>query len=201
MSQRAEPNPFVGVNFIPDNVKMEVPPKFFLQRVYDFDNWLVIMPSRRIPFAYVIARRRQLSRGLTDKAVEGAIDQPDTKMCLQYGCVPVCLMYKTGPTWNPDAILTKLAARDMWRIADESGLRANKSRADIIADMLEEQEEKEKEKLRASIRDDLWNRSGDAWRSYQARTGQRTKLTVPQPQKAAGSLASSSTATGWSNRD
>ena len=161
---RHTPNPWIGVNYIPDNARMEVPPPFFLQRIFDFDAKLVVLPSRHVPFAYVIARRRQYSRGLTSKALEETIVQPDTKMCLLYDLVPVTLMYKTGPSWNPDPIIRSLAARDMWAHGGP----------DKVADMLEEQEAAEKERIRRDIRDDLWNRSGDAWRSYQHRTGQST---------------------------
>jgi hypothetical protein len=159
-------NPWVGVNFIHDNVRMEVPPAYFLQRLHDFDNMLVILPSRHVPFAYVIARRKQFSKGLTDKALESTIVQPDTKMCLLYDLVPVSLMYKTGASWNPDPVIASLAARDMWAAGGP----------DKVADMLEAQEEQEKERIRAATRDDLYNRSGDAWRSYQHRTGQSNVL-------------------------
>lgn len=158
------PNPWLGVNFLPDNTRMEAPPPYFLQRFHDFDNMLVLLPSRKVPFAYVVARRRQFAVGLSDKAIADTIDQPDTKMCLKYGVVPVCLMYKTGPSWNIDPLLRSLAARDMWAHGGP----------DKVADMLEEQEAAAKEKIRKDIRDDIYNRSGDAWRSYKARTGQST---------------------------
>lgn len=152
------------VNFIPDNLRMEQPSAYFLQRLYDFDSMLVVVPSRRVPHAYIIARRRQYSAGLTDKAIEGTIEQPDTKMCLQYGVVPVCLMFKMGPSWDPDPIIRTLAARDLWAHGGP----------DKVADLLEEQEEAERKRVQKAIRDDLYERSGDAWRSYQARTGQST---------------------------
>ena len=155
------PNPWVGVNFIHDNVRMDVPPAYFLQRVHDFDNMLVIIPSRYKPFAYVVARRKQFSAGLTYKAIENTITQPDTVMCFNYGVVPVCLMFKTGPTWDVDALLRSLAARDMWAHGGP----------DKVADMLEAQEEAAKKKIQAEIRADLYNRSGAAWQSYKARVG------------------------------
>ncbi len=158
------------VNYIPDNTRMEVPPPFFLQRIYDFDSMLVVIPSRLVPNAYVIARRRQYGVGLTAKAIESTIDQPDTKMCLTHGLVPVCLMFKTGPVWNVDALLLKLAARDMWTIGGGPG-KTSEERGNAVADMLEAQEAAEKEAVRKAIRDDIWNRSGDGWRTYQARTG------------------------------
>jgi hypothetical protein len=148
-------------NYIPDNTRMEVPPPYFLQRVFDFDSMLVVLPSRLVPTAYVIARRRQFGAGLTDKALIDSIDQPDTKMCLLHGLVPVCLMYKTGASWDADPLLRTLAARDLWAHGG----------ADKVADMLEEQEAADKAKTQKAIRDDIYNRSGDGWRTYQARTG------------------------------
>lgn len=160
----SRPNPWVGVNYIPDNTRMDVPPAYFLQRLSDFDADLVVVPSRMVPFAYVIARRRRLSAGLTDKAIEDTITVSDTKMCLLYGLVPVCLMYRQGFSWDPDPLIRTLKARDMWAHGG----------AEKVADMLEAQEDAEAAALKKSIRDDLWHRSGDAWRSYTLRTGQAT---------------------------
>ena len=161
-------------NYIADNTYVEVPPNYFLQRVYDYDAMLVVMPSRLVPGAYVIARRRQFGVGITDKALIDSIDQQDTKMCLLNGVVPVCLMYKTGPSWDPDPIIRTLMARDTWAFGG----------GDAVADMLEAQEAEAEKKLKAEIRDDMYNRSGDAWRSYQARTGASTiKFHDRQPQK------------------
>lgn len=149
-------------NYIADNTRMPMPSAYFLQRIYDFDSYLVILPSRIRAGAYVIGRRKQFSRGITEKAIDAQYANPDTKMCILNGCVPVCMMFATGNSWDPDPIIAKLKARDIW---EHGG-------ADAVADMLEAQEVAEKEALRKSIRDDLWNRSGDGWRSYQARTGQ-----------------------------
>lgn len=181
-------------NFIPDNVRMEVPPPYFLQRLYDFDNMLVLVPSRNVPFAYVIARRKQFSKGLSDKALEGTIQQPDTVMCLGYGLVPVCLMYKTGPSWDIDNLLATLAARDMWAHGGP----------DKVADMLEAQEDAAKLRIQAENRNSIWERSGDGWRSYKARVGanntSRYGGTLPsrQERRTAQTVPSSSTATSGS---
>lgn len=149
--------------FIADNERAEAPPAFFLQSLYDYDSMLVVLPSRTKPAAYVIARRKQFGPGLTQDAID-MYTQPDTKMCIQHGCVPVCLMFKTGPTWNVDTVLQSLKARDIWAHGG----------ADKVADMLEQQENDAKAATLAEASADVWNRSGDAWRSYQARTGQST---------------------------
>ena len=162
----SEPNPYIGINYIPDNPKMAEPPAYVLQQLYDFDADLVLLPSRHVPYAYVIARRRKFTAGLTDKALESVIDQPDTKMCMALGLVPVSLMYKLGPTWTIDKVIESLKRRDIWAHGG----------AEKVATMLDEQDEANRKKIKADIRDDFWNRSGDAWRSYQARTGQRSKV-------------------------
>lgn len=163
MSKRAEPNPFVGVNYLPINPKMEIPPAYVLQRFFDFDNMLVLLPSYVVPYAYVIARRRQLTAGLSDKALEDTITQADTKVCLAHGLVPVALMYRVGLGWNADAAIESLRRRDTWAVG--GGEKA--------ADLLDQQDAEREARIKKAIRDDMWNRSGDAWRSYQARTGQR----------------------------
>ena len=171
---RNAPNPFVGRNYIPDNTRMEIPPPYFLQRLWDQDAMLVMLPSRKTPFAYVIARRKQWGPGLTEKAIEGVYDQPDTKMCVLHGCVPVCMMMKSGSSWDPDPIIRSLQARDLWAHGGP----------DKVADMLEQQEADAVEKIRKQTRDDLYNRSGAAWRSYQARTGQTTNTPYGQTRAA-----------------
>jgi hypothetical protein len=159
-----EQNPWVGVNYLPDNERMPIPPAWFMQRIWDQDAMLVVLPSRRVLFAYVIARRKQFGPGLTEAAIDAQYSNPDTKMCILYGCVPVCLMYKTGPTWDADTIISKLQARDLWAHGG----------ADKVTDMLEAEEDAEKQRLRKQIRDELWERSGEGWRTYQHRTGQST---------------------------
>jgi len=155
-----ESNKFVGVNYFAGDVSIDVPPEYFLQRLADYDSQLVVFPSQVRPFAYVIARRREKTPGLTYAAL-GAIVNPDTRTCVTMGWVPVCMMFKTGDSWNPDPIIAKLQARDIWA---QGG-------ADKVADALEEQEAADEAARKKKVRDDLWDRSGDAWRSYQARTG------------------------------
>lgn len=205
MGRRTQKNPWVGVNYIPDNERMAVPPPYFLQRIHDQDAMLVIIPSRATPFAYVVARRKQFGPGISAEAIDATYSHPDTKMCVLYGCVPVCLMFRNSTGgWDPDPVIRKLQARDLWAHGG----------AEKVAAMLEAQEEAEKEKIRQATRDDLYNRSGDAWRSYQARTGAssikfheprkpRTKAAGQQPSQTSRSTAGSGiiVTTGFSNRD
>jgi hypothetical protein len=156
----SEDNSFIGRTYFEGDVQMPVPPEYFLQRIYDYDALLVMFPSTARPGAYVIARRREKSPGLTSAAL-ASVGNPDTRLCMAMGWVPVCAMFQAGISWNPDQIIARLKARD---------IRANGG-ADKVADQLEAQEAADEAATKKAIRDDLWNRSGDGWRTYQARTG------------------------------
>lgn len=187
MSRASQPvNPWVGLTFVPDNPRMEIPPAWFLQRLHDFDPDLVMLPSRLRPFAYVLARRTRTSRGLTQKAMERTITQPDTKMCFQYGLVPVTLLYKHGPVWNVDTVIASLKARDTW----------TQGGGNALADKLEAEEAQTKVDRDAALKDRFRALSREAWKSLQYRTGQRTTVPGPSRSGAAIKSSSSSTATG-----
>jgi hypothetical protein len=184
MGAISQPNPWIGVNYLP-NAKQATPPAYWLQRLYDYDAELVVFPSFLRPGAYVLARRAQQTHPLTNKALADTITQLDTKFCLQHGLVPVSLIIRTGTTWSIDNIIADLKSRDIWA----------RGGGDKVADQMDAQDAANEKRTKDSIHDDLWARSGDAWRSYQARTGQRNKLTVPEPRTgAAGNSPSGSTA-------
>jgi hypothetical protein len=150
-------------NWNPDGRTIDAPPSYFLQRLYDFDAELVLMPSRERPGAYVLGRRKQWGPGLTEKAIDSVYTKADTKMAILAGCVPVCMVFKpVSGAWTPDGLIATLAARDIWAHGG----------AEKVADLLEAQEDAAKEAIRKKTRDDIYERSGDGWRSYQARTGQ-----------------------------
>lgn len=178
MSSRAsaQVNPYVGLTFIPDNPRMEVPPSWFLARLHDYDADLVLLPSKARPFAYVVARRARLSRGLTSQAMTDTITQPDTRMCFHYGLVPVCVLFKHGPTWDADSVIRSLAARDTW--AQGGG--------EALADRLDAEESAAKAKQHDEMRDRLRHVSRDAYRIYKRRTGQRTS--VPGPSRIGAAI-------------
>jgi hypothetical protein len=190
-------NPYLGLSFIADNPRMEVPPAWFLARLHDYDADLVMLPSKMKPFAYVLARRSRVTRGLTAKAIDETITQLDTKMCFQYGLVPVCLLFKHGSQWNADTVLDRLKARDTW----------TQGGGDALADQLDAEERQAncgglggplcECAYHKALKYRLRSQSRDAWHSYQYRTGQRT--TVPGPSRSGAATLpapSSSTATG-----
>ena len=187
MSRASQPaNPWIGLTFISDGMEMEVPPAWFLAKIHDYDADLVVLPSRARPFAYVLARRARLSGGLTEKALEKTITQPDTKMCMRYGLLPVCLFFKHGSVWSSDNILRSLRARDTW--AQGGGEK--------LADTLEAEEAQVKIDRDAALKDRFRALGREGWKSLQYRTGQRTTVPGPSRSGAAIKSSSSSTATG-----
>lgn len=155
-----EDNSFIGRTYFSGDVQMPVPPEYFLQRIYDYDALLVMFPSMARPGAYIMARRREHSEGITSAAT-ALVGNPDTRLCMAMGWVPVCAFFQTGISWMPEQIIARLHARDIRALGG----------ADKVADRLEAQEAAEAKASKDAIREDLWNRSGDGWRSYQARTG------------------------------
>jgi hypothetical protein len=165
-------------NWIPDLNPwgLEQPPAWWLQRLHDFDDKLVIIPSRQ-NMLYRIARRKQFSPGI---GAIGVLDRhKDTAMLAHHGLVPVTTMIRYSSTWDIDSILVKLRDRDMWRVSGgpTSGLSAQ-DRAEKVATAIEAHEEEQVQRERNRVHDELDHRSRDAWRSYQARTGQRSRPTI-----------------------
>jgi len=156
-------NPWVGKNYLDHDAKMACPPAFWLQRLYDFDAELVVFPSRHVPYAYVLARKRRVASAM-DQALSETITQPDTRFCLAHGLVPVTMIYRYSmASWSIDNIIASLQRRDIW--AHGGGEK--------MADARDAEEASEKQANKQAVRNDMWARSGDAWASYTRRTGQR----------------------------
>ena len=158
---------------------LPVPPAWFLQRLWDFDAQLVLVPSRQkvkgeSP-AYLLCRRRLNSAGLGDVAM---LDNkhPDTNMCYMHHMVPIApLRFKKGlgttfTTQGCEALLTELKARDTWALS--GGPNGD---PDAVWKEVEYQEQLQERRDRANLRDRFYHMARDAYRSLKARTGQRNK--------------------------
>lgn len=158
------PNPFIGKNYLDLNHNLSVPPTYWLARLYDFDADLVVFPSQQVPFAYCLARRARKTAGLNTGVLgEGAT--PDTKICLRHSLLPITLIYRHNTTaWSIDNIIEDLKARDTWALGGSKK----------VADLLDTRDQAQRDAIAKQIRDDFWNRSGDAYRSYKLRTGAAT---------------------------
>ena len=158
-------NRLIGVNYFPEGMPhMAVPPEFWLQRLFDYDAELVVFPSRHVPYAYVLARRRRVRVPAMDTILEQTITQPDTKLCLTRGWVPVTLIIRQSQgSWSIDNIISSLQERDIWQHGG----------GEAYADKLDQIDQAEEDARKQALRDDLMNRSGFAWQLYKRRTGQR----------------------------
>lgn len=163
-----KPNRFIGINYLDIDARMAVPPAYWLRRLHDFDPELVVFPSQQVPFAYVLARKARRTGGINAKMMEKGpgvfAPTPDTRFCVERRMLPVTLIYRhNAVSWSIDNIIAELKARDIWAVGG----------AAKAADLMDARDDKERQKIKDNIRQDFWNRSGEAWRSYQARTGAR----------------------------
>lgn len=164
---------------------MGAPPPYFMQRLWDFDNQLVVLPSRQRPYAYVLARRCKKSRGIPPEFV--ADPKGDTAMCSQYHLVNVRWIYRYNTTtWSIDNILRELSACDAWKYKT----------GDAHADAVDEFDANVAAKKTAQNREMFYHLAGEHWQSWKARTGQRTKLNQPKPKKGSIVLTSGTSASG-----
>lgn len=151
-------------NFIRDanRFNLEIPPTWWLQGLAEYDDQLVVVPSRTDP-VYRLCRRTRNTPGLQAIAI---VDRhADTAMMYEYKLVPVTSILVRGLAWDLVNIIESLRSRDIWL---HGGPEA-------VADALDAQDERERQNRRAAIRDDIGQRAKDAYRSMLARIGARNK--------------------------
>lgn len=179
-------------NWVADNNRFHLaqPPEWFLKDLWEFDCLLVIVPSRLRP-VYLLARRRNLT--LRAPILCRAQDQlmrdtrgSDGDLLASLGLLPVdSIIPRMGSTiygtWSP-SIIQGLRTRD---IVAAGG-------ADKYADQLDHADHLFSAYRRQSLIDDIEHRAVDGYHSFQARTGQRSKLTIPSVQKKSSSSTAGS---------
>jgi len=174
-----DPNYFADRN----PFQLAKPPAWWLRGVYRFDPDLVLIPSRRQPL-FVVARRRRLSRAIgaiVDRKL-GLADPGNTLhsvMCDAYECVYVTTVMCTGAwtTGNLHVFLDELRRRDTWQdggpLDEQAQRKALFEGGSALAKRIDAQDEADRARLNRQVRDDLYHATGDAWRSRQARVGER----------------------------
>ena len=159
-------------NYIPDQnlFSLSGPPDWFLRQLWDFDDSLVIVPSRQ-GFFYRLAQRRKIQ--LPDKVVQDSLWQhSDTQMLASYGLVPVTTILATA-NWSNPYIFVELANRAPWR---QGGHEEVNKRWDA-------QERKEAIDKQAQVDDITTSLSKDAWRLYNKKIGTRSHMWSPTVKK------------------
>lgn len=156
-------------NYIQDVNKFKLggPPQWWLRRLYDFDNSLVVVPSRQ-GFYYRLAQRRPLS--LAEKMTQDALfKESDTKMLASYGLIPVTTILATA-NWSNPFLFEELRRRAPWRLGG----------AQKVIDQVEAQDQKEELDCKAKNDEMLTNYGKDAWGLYLKKIGLRTHMWVPK---------------------
>lgn len=164
-------------NYIPDTNPFQLagPPQWFLSKLWDFDNSLVIVPSRQ-GFYYRLAQRRKT--GLTEKvAFEAMKEQADTAMMLRYGLVPVTTILATV-NWSNPFLFVELENRAPWRMGG----------ADAVNQMLEAQDRQERIDRQAKTDEHLDHLARDSWKFYNLKRGLRSSLITTKSKAPTGTL-------------
>lgn len=162
-------------NFIVDLNRFSLagPPRWWLQKLWEFDPSLVVVPSRQT-CVYRLAQRRKLQ--LPDHIVNDALfNQSDTKMLASYSLVPVTSILATV-NWSNPYIFVELANRAPWRLGG----------ADTVNAMLEEQDWKNELDRKMQTDEHLDYLAKDSWKMYLKKIGVRSHLYSPTVKKGNG---------------
>lgn len=162
------------VNFIPDHNKFKLagPPKWWLQRLHDFDPTLAVVPSRQ-GFFYRLAQRKKLS--LPEQMAQGSLwHESDTQMLATYGLIPVTTIVATA-NWSNPFMFEELRRRSPHRMGG----------AAKITEQIEQAERDESDRKNAVIEDQTTQVAKDAWGMYLKKIGLRSQMYSPKVKKAA----------------
>ena len=156
-------------NYIKDTNPFNLagPPVWWLDKLHDFDNSLVVVPSRA-GFFYRLAQRRQPD--LRTEIVNDVLkEDTDTRMLYRHGLIPVTTILSTAD-WSNPAMWEELRRRAPWRNGG----------ADEFMKKLNTQEKEEK--LKAAIEQDekLDYLAKDSWKYYQKQLGLRSNIYSPK---------------------
>jgi|SRR5882672_4308369 len=169
----------VGEIYIPDlnPFNLEAPPLWWQQGLWAFDNDIRILPGRKKP-VFHLARLKKYSKGLTGAAIVD--DQNDTAMFVRYDLVPVTWIASTEG-WSEgflQYIVGELIERDTWAIegqplTEDLMRKAMFEGGSKYGKALDQRDADERAKIDRDVREDVYHATGEAWRSLQARTGER----------------------------
>lgn len=160
-------------NYIPDinKFKLAGPPDWWLRKLWDFDNSLVVVPSRQ-DYVYRLAQRRKPN--LPAKIVNDILWQDsDTQMLARYGLIPVTSILATA-NWSNPFMFEELRRRAPWR--------QFASTEDAIA-AVEAQDRQEELATQAAIDERNEAIAKDGWGLYLKKIGVRSHMYIPKTPK------------------
>lgn len=141
------------------------PPKWWLLKLWEFDNSLVVIPSKQ-DFVYRMAQRRPPDPKA--KLVGDLAQDSDSRMMAQYGLIPVTTINATA-RWDNPLMWEDLRQRCPWRMGGAAAYEA-----------MMDAKEQEAELKKAAVTDDRNTLvAKDGWRYYQKKAGFRSQLYSP----------------------
>lgn len=147
-------------NYITDQnpFRLAGPPVWWLKQLWDFDQSLVVIPSRQ-GFYYRLAQRRRLN--LSEKMTNEALfKESDTKMLASHSLVPVTTIIATA-NWGNPLIFQELAERAPWR---QGG-------ADKVLAKIEGTEAAQRAAIDKNIDSNTTDAAKDGWKLYRKKIG------------------------------
>ena len=156
--------------------QLVAPPQWWLAKMWDMDSQLVVFPSRCRP-VHVLARRRSKSLAMEahtkiDKDLLRKSAGQDGDILADNNLIFV--RHLIGNTVRRFNFFQWLKDADTW----------NKDDGKDFATRVDEIDQARDTKIRLATLDDIDQRAKDAYRSYQARTGRRSKLTYNTSRQA-----------------
>lgn len=155
-------------NYIQDvnKFKLAGPPTWWLQKLWEFDATLVVIPSRQ-ECVYRLAQRKKLN--LPAHLVNDVLfKESDTRLLASYGLIPVTTILATA-NWSNPYLFVELANRAPWRLGG-----ANK-----VSDLLEARDQQDELDKRAKTDEHLSYLGKDAWKLYNKKIGLRSHMWSP----------------------
>lgn len=154
-------------NYIKDRNPLDLaaPPQWWLKRLWDFDDTLVVVPSR-MTYCYRLAQRRPPDA--KTNLIHNIQNDSDSQMLKSYGLVPVTTI-KALPRWDNPLMWVDLAGR----MPSRNG-GAEQYEAKLLA------KEREVELKARADRDDMLDQVGkDSFKFYNLKRGVRSQLWSP----------------------
>lgn len=155
-------------NYIVDTnpYKLAGPPTHWLKQLWDFDDSLVVVPSRQA-MVYRLAQKRKLN--LPEHIVNDALfNESDTRMLAQYSLVPVTTIIATA-NWSNPYLFVELANRAPHRLGGAEKVNA----------MLEARDKQEELDKYVKTDEHLTYLGKDAWHLYNKKIGLRSHMYSP----------------------
>lgn len=152
-------------NFIVDENRFNLagPPKWWLQKLWEFDPELVVLPSRQ-GFYYRLAQRNRKLTLPEQMAQEILKEQADTRMLASYALVPVTTILATA-NWSNPLMWVDLEQRAPWRQGGAEKVIKHIEDAEFDKHLRTLKEEDER----------LEGRAKEAWKAYQYKAGSTSR--------------------------